>query len=137
MNWFSKLKFGFNKLKLSQNLSKPKLYNEVGHYFWESKSLPKDTKEIIWLIDQYWKLHTKEYDPTDSGYKQIHVNYFKDIYFDSIAGGRAVLGPKERVSSLRLTNFGNRSPQKEFLVKKVEKIIERAFKLDNIHVFDL
>jgi len=131
MNWFS-------KLKLSQDLfNNPKRYTDVGHYFWEAKSLPKDTKEILWLIDKNWKLHTKEYDPTDSGYQQMHATYFKDFYFDSIASGRAVLGPKGRVSSLKLMNYGNSSHQREFLVKKVGKIIERAFKLDNIHVFDL
>lgn len=137
MNWYNKLKFGYNKLKLSQRLDRPKNYNEIGHYFWRSRQIPPDTEEIIWLIDKNWKLHTKRYDPTDTSSFQIHLNYFKNEYWDSIATGRAVLGPKDRISSLKLTNFGNSSHQKEFLIKKVERIIEREFKVDTIHIFDL
>jgi len=136
MNWYKK----------AQVLEYPDRYTDIGHYFWSDRDHPREIKEIVWMIDNRYQLHTKEQPHNDKSHR-THMDIFGiDIYDRSVAAGRAVLAPNRRISSARFVDWKIMNgliksdpmaiKKKEYIKRRVEPMLFKAFSLDEVYFFD-
>jgi len=108
-------------------------YTDVGHYFWGNKELPPDIKEFVWLINGDWELDYFESD-ADSTYDQTHRDKWGwETMENGIARGRAIIGPKYRMSSAIME--GIPITRLAFYKGKIAKILEREFGVNDVRYF--
>ena len=113
---------------------KAQKYTDIGHYFWSDRRMPPNTKEFTWIIDKDWRFHYFESDP-DSQYDQTHHDRWSvtELY-DSVAKGRAVIGPNKSISSAVLSH-GITLARFSYYQPKVEKILEKELGVDQVKFY--
>ena len=140
MNWYKKAQYG-----------RDSAYTDVGHFFrrhndqkGNALQLPKGYKEILYFIDKNWQIHTHTYSHKDynTRLKVTHYEIWGHEIDKGMVAGRIVLGPGQRLGSIRIVNgelmYINNpliDKKRDYVMKKGRAMVERAFDIYDLREF--